>query len=247
MANLFTDKIVVNSKKVKEFTEKSEKLPAEKVISVYNCIKPDRFNISSESFYPEKLRNNFGIREGQCVITMVGKFKASKGHELLIKAAKKVLRDHPCARFILVGAGPLRDNIERAAKNAGILDNIIFAGEVQDVRPLLLVSDMCVLSSVREGLANALLEYMAAGKAIVVTDAGANDELIKDGVNGLVVPRGDAEAFSRAIGKLIDNMPLREELGRRARASVKGNAEFTCEYMTERYNSIYKSLLEEKK
>jgi glycosyltransferase involved in cell wall biosynthesis len=93
-----------------------------------------------------------------------------------------------------------------------------FLGSRTDVPRLLMASDIGVLSSHSEGLSNAVIEYMAAGLPVVCTDVGGNPELIKDDVNGYVVPVSDSESMAAAMIRLLSNRGRAREMGMRGRA-----------------------------
>src|SRR5262249_33645999 len=101
--------------------------------------------------------------------------------------------------------------------------------------------DIAVLPSLSEGMSNALLEYMAAGKAIVATAVGANTQLIEHGVHGLIVPAGDPQAMASAICQLWENRDLAAELGLQARRRVV--AEYSRMAMLRRFEDLYRRLI----
>jgi len=246
IANFFTDKIFVNSQCVKKLVMQQEGLKDKKVLNIYNSIEKGKFYKSSneQNVIKKQMGKQLGIQESDMIVLMLAKFKKSKGHEFLLEAAKKVCQDQDLAnvKFLLVGKGPLQHSIRQKAKELGINDKVIFAGETYTPAHMIAMSDVCVLSSIREGFSNALMEYMAAAKAVVVTDVGGNGELIRNGENGVLVRKKDREALSEAIKGLLKDKAKREEFGRKALERIS-DIEFEPEYEAESYNAVYRETL----
>jgi glycosyltransferase involved in cell wall biosynthesis len=125
-----------------------------------------------------------GLSPRDRVVGTVGRLTWKKDPDCLLAAARAVLQEAPEARFLIVGDGPLRPQVEKRAEDLGIHGRCLFAGTVSDVLPFLRACDVFVLSSVIEGMPNALLEALACGKPAVVTDAGGNGEVVQDGKTG---------------------------------------------------------------
>ncbi len=134
------------------------------------------------------------------VIGCIGALRDSKGHDVLLRAVAglSALTATPI-RLVLIGDGPLRPALERQASDLGISDLVAFQGEVADARPLYGAIDIVVQASNEEGLPNAVLEGAAAGRAIVATAVGGTPEIVLDGVTGLLVPPGDADALAAGL------------------------------------------------
>jgi glycosyltransferase involved in cell wall biosynthesis len=143
-----------------------------------------------------------------------------KGLDVFVRAAAGVGAAHPGATFHVAGEGPLRPELERLARDLGLGGRLHLCGSVADVPGFLAGLDVAVLPSLTEGMSNALLEYMAAGRAVVATAVGANARLVEDGVTGLLVPPGDAGRLAAAVGKLLSDPALAARLGAEARRRV---------------------------
>jgi glycosyltransferase involved in cell wall biosynthesis len=126
-------------------------------------------------------------------------------------------------------------------REKGLQNRIRFLGERADVPDLLRASDMGILASHEEGFSNAILESMAAGLPMVVTNVGGNAEAIVDGHSGLVVPPGNPPALADAIMRLVEDSPLALALGTRARQRV--HAHFSTKACVDRYEALYTGLL----
>src|SRR5262249_56746103 len=101
-------------------------------------------------------------------------------------------------QLVIVGDGPLRESLAGQARTLGVEDSVRFEGTVADVRPVLAAMDVFVLPSRAEGMSNALLEAMAAGRPVVATAVGGNTEVVTDGETGLLVPPANPAAIARA-------------------------------------------------
>jgi glycosyltransferase involved in cell wall biosynthesis len=158
-----------------------------------------------------------------------------------VEAAAVVCSRRPDVRFTVAGEGPLRGQLERRITQLGIGGRVHLLGRVADVPGYLSRLDVAVLCSLSEGMSNAVLEYMAAGKAVVATAVGANPELIEDGVTGLLVPPNDANALAGAVQRLVDEPGLRARLGAAARDHVRQH--FSRERAVTRYQELYYQLV----
>ena len=143
----------------------------------------------------------------------VGRLISAKDYPVLLRAAALV-KDRQCKfQLDIAGDGPERDKIESLIGSLGLADCVTMLGLVTDVDALYRRCDLCVSSSIREGLPVALLEAMAYGIPVVATDVGASAEVVKDGEGGLVVPPADPEALADAIATLLGDPGLRGTAG----------------------------------
>ena len=172
-------------------------------------------------------------------VGMVANLRPVKGSDLFVRAAAMVRQSHPEARFQIAGSGD-EAAVRRLAEECGIQGRLELLGSVGDIPSFLSRLDVAVLTSYSEGLSNAFLEYMAAGRPIVATAVGGNVELIEDGVHGLLVPPGDPAAVASAIGRLLGDSALAARLG--AAAKNRAQKHFSAEVMVRKYESFYRSL-----
>jgi sugar transferase (PEP-CTERM/EpsH1 system associated) len=141
-------------------------------------------------------------------------------------------------RFIMVGDGPLRDDVESYLRDAGALDAVCLPGNALEVSVWYQRMDVFVLGSLREGISNTILEAMAAGLPIVATRVGGNPELIADGETGTLVPAANAAALADAIVRYLGDDDLRRRHGKAAR--LRAEREFSLPHMAERYAQLYR-------
>ena len=242
IANCFTDKILVNAKSLEDLVVKQEGFSRDDILPIYNSINKAQYDIKLTDQNITNMRKSIGVNPDEYMILCTAKFKISKGHAFLLQAAKTVIEKMPKAKFILMGKGPEETRVKSKARDLGIQEKVIFIGQRDDVAQILKIADLCILSSIREGFANTILEYMASGKAIVATDVGGNREIITSGENGILVSKGDVSRFSNEIMSLLKNRDMRTKLGNRAKERVS-DITFQPEYETERFNAVYRELL----
>ncbi|MDY3552543.1 glycosyltransferase [Gemmata sp. JC717] len=171
----------------------------------------------------------------------VANLRTVKNIDGLMRTAKAALAKHPQLVFEVAGEGEQRAQLERLHADLGLGNRFVLRGSVSDVPGFLRGVDIAVLPSHSEGMSNALLEYMAAGRAVIATDVGANAQLLDDGRCGVVVPPGDEAAIVSAIGALLAN-PL-QAAGYGAAARRRVAAEYSREAMTKRFEAYYRNLV----
>jgi L-malate glycosyltransferase len=173
----------------------------------------------------------------------VANLRPVKNIDGLIEAADEVCRADPRVRFEVAGDGPERARLEQQIRVAGLSERFVLRGPVADVPRFLSGLDVAVLPSHSESMSNALLEYMAAGRAIVATDVGANSRLIRPDREGLVVSPSDSAALAGAICGLLHDPELARSLG--AAARLRAESEFGRAAMVRRFEAFYESLFNE--
>jgi glycosyltransferase involved in cell wall biosynthesis len=197
----------------------------------------------SDHFYAANVPA-FPRKPGVIRVGMIARMNhAVKNHDLFLQAAAEVERRVPQVEFLLVGDGPLRPALEAAAREWGIAEKVIFAGERHDIPAILASLDLSVLISSSESLSNAILESLAAGVPVVATAVGGNPELIRDGSNGMLVAAGERDALVNAITQLSRDENLRLSCSQQARESARS---FRMDEICRRYEDLYRALLEEK-
>lgn len=232
---LLADRTVAVSQKVRDAYMESSNLAKKKILLIYNGV--DVFGGGIQARYKNELKRSLGLESGTKVVTAVGRLERPKGYEYLLRAAQEVLRSHVDTRFLIVGDGSLRYQLEQTVRSMGIDSKVQFMGYREDVPLILSVSDVSVISSVREGFSIALIEHMAMAKPIVATDVGGNREAISDGVNGIIVPPADPHALAEGIERVFEDRDLAYRIGCEARRVYE--QKFTQEKMIQHYESLY--------
>jgi glycosyltransferase involved in cell wall biosynthesis len=179
-------------------------------------------------------------RTGPPQVGMVGNLRSVKCPELLVRAAAEVCRSHPDVTFAIAGEGELRSSLEQLIREFGLNDRFLLPGATADVPGFLANLDVAVLCSRSEGMSNAVLEYMAAGRPITATAVGGNVELLDHGLTGLLVPPEDVGALAKAIARLLTDRRLAARLGAAARSRAKER--YSREAMVRRFEDFYASL-----
>jgi glycosyltransferase involved in cell wall biosynthesis len=177
----------------------------------------------------------------QCRIGIVANLRRVKNLDLFLRAAADVADDFPEATFHIAGDGELQRDLEHLAKDLGIAGRLVFHGSVADIPAFVAQQNVAVLCSSSEGMSNALLEYMAAGKAIVATAVGGIIELMENNVHGLLVPVGDQARLAGAIRRLLRDPGLGRRLGAAARKRVENS--YGREAMVRRFEMFYQELM----
>jgi glycosyltransferase involved in cell wall biosynthesis len=185
----------------------------------------------------EAVRDELQLPSGALVMACVG-VRVEKRVDLVIRALDLLRSDHPNLQLLVIG--DYQSELERLrglAESLRLSDRIRFLGERHDVPSLLAVSELAVLASDREGAPLAILEYMAAGCAIVASRVGGIPNMIEDGVEGLLVQPGDPEWLARSLGELAASPTRRAELGSAARE--RQARDFSLEAVVRQTGELY--------
>jgi glycosyltransferase involved in cell wall biosynthesis len=234
MLNVLTTGTIANCEAARQALLEAEHPRPESVFVLENGVDFDRFH----SLPPLSARPDES--ESQCV-GIVANLRPVKALDVFVEAAAKVRERCPHVDFLVAGQGELRDPLERQAEALGLSEHFHLVGSIDDVPAFLGKLNVAVLCSHAEGMSNALLEYMAAGRAIVSTRVGAAADLIEDGVHGLLVPPGNASRLAEAIGRLVDDRELACRLGAAARRCAWER--FSREAMVRRFTEFYERML----
>ena len=188
------------------------------------------------------VRAELGIGPDVPVIGVVAVLRSWKGHAYLMNAMFKVIKEFPDAILLVAGDGPVRANIELWAKSPGLTPNVMVLGHREDAAAVISALDIAVLPSVAsEGIPQFVLQAMAAGKPVIGTSVGGIPEVVKDGVNGLVVPPVDPESLADAMRFLLKDPEKMKRMGEAGRDMfVKGH---TKEKMLDDLEALYESIL----
>jgi glycosyltransferase involved in cell wall biosynthesis len=173
-------------------------------------------------------------------IGIVGRLTRQKGHAFLFAAARGILGKFPAARFVVVGEGPDRKQLETMTQELGIAGSVQFAGYRDDMDRVYRGLDLMVMPSLDEGLPMTLLEAMAAKRAVIATSVGAVPEVIEHGRSGWLVHPGDEGELQQAVTTLLQDGSLRQRIGEHARQSVV--ARFSSDLMAQNYLDFYRRM-----
>jgi glycosyltransferase involved in cell wall biosynthesis len=201
-------------------------------------VRPERISVQHNSIRVEPaasleearaLRLSLGVRETERLVLVIGRLSREKAHIDLLDAFALLQSSHPelKTKLLIIGDGPERGALERAAQVGGMSERVIFAGQLSDVNAYYAAADVMALPSHSEGSPYVLLEAMAAGLPVVATAVGGVPEMVTDGESALLVAPRDASAMADALHRILTD----EELARRL--TVKASALILTRYSPE--------------
>lgn len=232
--------IIGNSQAIIEQLREDEGAPADRLALIYSGIEADRFEDASSR---GRIRSELGLAATTVAFVIVANLIAYKGHADLIRALALAQPRIP-GDWHLVAVGRdygIGEELRGLAEALALQRNISFLGARSDVPEILAACDVGVLSSHQEGFSNAVLEGMAAGLPMIVTDVGGNSEAIRDGEQGIVVPARDPARLAEALIRLAGDAELRSRMGAAARRRLQ--EQFTLERCADAHEKLYRALL----
>ena len=188
-------------------------------------------------------RRALGLPGSGPVVVSVGRFVPFKGYAHLVEAAALVSRVRPDVRWLLVGDGELRHELERQCRTLEIQEKVTFAGWREDIPEILALGEVFVLPSLAEHFGRVLVEAMAMEKPVVATDAGGTPEVVIDGETGCLVPPGQAAPLAAAVIALLDDPTRAARLGAAGRR--RAQAKFSLARHAAEVQALYEELLAE--
>lgn len=185
--------------------------------------------------------------EDKKILLMMRIFRPEYGIEDFIRALPLVRRENSDARAILIGYGPLEKQLKALASDLGLDDFIYWPGYLpqSEIVKYMNISDIYISTSLRDGSSSSLLEAMACGLPVIVSDIPGNLEWIEDGVNGLIVRRSDHNSVASGINRLLKEAALRKEMSETNARKIKERADFEKNFL--KLDNIYRELAEARK
>jgi glycosyltransferase involved in cell wall biosynthesis len=191
-----------------------------------------------------EFRREFGFDDVIKLVGIVGRIFPIKNHGLFLTAAARIAAAEPAARFVIVGDGILRPDLEQQARDLGIADRVLFTGWRSDLPRIYADLDVLVVSSDNEGTPVSAIEAMASDCPVVATRVGGLPDLVIDGENGLLVPPRNSEALSVAVLRLLQNPERARNMSQKASAMARGR--FSLRRLVADMDHLYTQLFEEK-
>jgi glycosyltransferase involved in cell wall biosynthesis len=207
-----------------------------KVLCIPNGIDTEHFRRDAQD-WPG--REALKLPRGRLCVT-VGNLFAVKGYPFQIDIIARLGAAARDVQFVWVGKGPEEAMLREMAASKGVAGRITFYGAAEDVRPILAHAEIFVLSSMAEGMPRAMMEAMAMGLPVLATDVGGNREVVRDGVDGLIVPYGDVEGAAAALKGLIDNPGPRARFAASSAQRIRND--FSFDAIARRYAELYQRL-----
>jgi glycosyltransferase involved in cell wall biosynthesis len=214
-----TDIALAVSESTAEFVRGPRKVPAERVKVVYLGAPLEEFSRVRSAAEIAATRQELGLGPDDFAVGTVTRLHDSKGNEFLIAAARDVIAARPQARFVLVGEGPLLDDLKAQAHGLGLGDRFRFHGFHKDTAAVLSAFDLSVFPSLWEGTPLTVFEALAMGKPIVATDADGLLDVLTHERDAVIVPKRDAVALAGGLVRLIDSPEDRARLSVHARVT----------------------------
>ena len=243
---LLSTKILVVSQKQREEILGYKIAPSRKVVCIPLGLELEPFLEAERK--RGQLRRELNLSQDRKLVGIIARLVPVKGHNFLFEAARRINSVFPQIRFLVVGDGPLRKELEDLAAQLGIRKNVIFCGFRKDLPKIYADLDVVVLTSLNEGLPVAIIEGMAAAKPVVAFDVGGVRDLIQDNVTGILLPFGDVQKLADSITHLLKNPGESERLGQNARRRayphldfrrlVGDMEDFYCQLMKNRLNYL---------
>lgn len=212
-------------------------LPNNKIRVILNGVDCVRFRPVSEEDR-NVLRAQHGIPKDSLLVGIVGRFGAYKGHTKLLRGFEQLAGDHPELRLLIVGDhGPEKERVLELVASSPYRERIVWSGFQNEPADFYRMMNLLVVPSENEGLSNALLEAMACGVACLAHPACGANEVVDDGINGMLRPMANAEELAAAIHAAISNPQRLRELGVQARRTAE--EDFSMAAMLSGYSQLY--------
>lgn len=227
--------LVVQTKTIKDYFPKNIQ---KKTSVIYNPVKDEALASSIENG-KLKMENTEGPR-----IISVARLFPQKNQEMMIQAFAKIADKYPDWKLVIYGEGPLRDSLQLTIDSLQLSERVLLPGRTEKVIDELRKSKIFCLSSDYEGMSNSMIEAICVGLPIVSTKVSGTDELIQDGVNGLLVDIGDEQGMTDALEKLIQDEELMKKMGEK---SLKMKPQFQLDTIVEEWLRLIKSVTGMKK
>ena len=190
----------------------------------------------------DSTRASLGLTPEETVIGFIGRFEEVKGPDLALEAVAQVMHHHPDVRFLMVGDGAMRPQLDEQARRLGIADRILWTGWREDIPELLSAMDIYLLTSRNEGQGRVLVEAMASGLPIVAMKSGGVGEVVEEGRTGLLVPAGDVAGVAEQLKTLLQSPDHRHEMGQYG--IDRAHRLFSLEEMIRRLEILYGGVMD---
>lgn len=169
----------------------------------------------------QELRKKYGYKPDDFILIFAGELNYGKHQDLLINGVNLLKNKMPNIKLLLAGMGPLYEQYKKQINDLNINDYIKLLGFRKDINNLMMLSDIAVSSSRREGLPVNVMEGMATGLPLIVTDCRGNSDLVNDGENGFIIGINNTTQFKNKVNELFQSESLRNKFGKRSLELIK--------------------------
>jgi glycosyltransferase involved in cell wall biosynthesis len=215
--------------------------PREKFTTIYSGMEVEPFLLSGE--HRQRVRQELGYRPEHVVIGKIARLFKLKGHDDVIRAARSVIDANPNVRFLFIGDGILRGQLDEQIAAAGLTDHFQFTGLVppEQIPGLIAATDIVVHTSLREGLARVLPQALIAGKPVVSYDVDGAREVVLPDQTGILATPKDVPGLAAGLNRLVADPALRNQFGQEGRRRFTDT--FRHERMTAELRCLYERVL----
>jgi len=241
LANKGASRIIAVSESVRRYLVEHEDIPPAKIEMIPNGIDAGEFIPVSEE-QKRLARAKLGIPDGEFVIGGVGRLVAQKNFSLILEIAAQIRAGDRKLVFVIAGSGPQEAELRAQTVALGVEKRVRFLGHILDRVTLYHALDALLMPSNFEGTPMTLLEAMASSLPVVASGVDGIAEVCTNGVDALLIPPGDARAFTTALEQLIQEPGLREVLGANARRTIL--AHYDIRGLVRQVERLYEEILE---
>jgi glycosyltransferase involved in cell wall biosynthesis len=211
--------------------------PGSRVVSIPTGVSMEFFDVARD----RGAKKEFGLDPSALVITNVGILRRVKGHETTFRAVPDVVREFPQARFLIVGDGPRRAELERMADELGIQEYVRFTGFIEDIGRVYACTDVAVLSSWSEGLPQSVLQALACTVPVVATRVGGVPEVVLHEKTGFLAEPGDHAGLAREIIRVLREPEKGRQTALAGRELVRNG--HSVEHMLDQLEDLYAGMM----
>jgi len=235
-------RIIAVSEAVARQLESQQLVPDARIVVVHNGVDVERFHNTCSSFDRDSFLAGKNIPPGNLLVTSIGELRKLKRHDDLIRAAAIVSRQVNNVQFVVAGIdtsakGETKNELVKLSAALNLSERVHFPGWLSDADKLLCATDVFVSASETESFGLSIVEAMAAGTPVVATRTEGAQEVIEDGISGVLVPIGDVDRMAQAILQLLGDETQRQMLGRRAYESAQQR--FSLQRMVDAIEKLY--------
>lgn len=233
-----SEKLIVNSKYMKEEIKSIFKVTGDKISVISNGIELNKFN---KIEFDKEFRNNYAA-PSEKIVFFVGRLVSEKGVQVLLNAIPEIIRSYNDVKFVIAGKGPCLNNLIEQSRNLNIQNRVYFTGFVGEevLLKLYRCSDIAVFPSTYEPFGIVALEGMVAGIPVVVSDTGGLREIVDHSVNGMKFYSGNSNSLADCILELLSNETLAKQISINALENVHRlyNWNIITEQILQEYNYV---------
>tara|TARA_R110002073_G_scaffold293075_1_gene458536 strand:+ start:93733 stop:94863 length:1131 start_codon:yes stop_codon:yes gene_type:complete len=231
-----TTRLIACTQQVAEKLVRVDSIAVDKVVTLTNAVDLERF----QNVAPINIQTEFSIPANVPVMAVLGRLEPVKGQGYLLNCLRQLRDNHVKVCCLFIGDGPDKEALHSQVNALQLSDDVFFAGFRRDVPQLLAAIDVLVIPSQWEGLPMALLEAMALARVVVAHDVGGIGDVLRDGLDGLVVPSKDSAALTEALKTVLMDPEMRHAMGTSARKRVE--EKYSAKELSACYEALYREV-----